>query len=147
MKSIFLVFLICISSLANAQSSKQRLEDIEDKLDMMRAEQDYRDAQKLIEQQYRDAQRWIEQQNRDSQPFALSPIPLQNYATKLCYLIWNGEGFNKLNSKQNLFYIEIVDDNKVPFIQVYLPKSYENDKTKISRFVKNNIGKITNSCK
>ena len=53
MKYILLVVLICISSLANAQSSKQRLEDIEDKLDMMRAEQDYKDAQRRIEQQNR----------------------------------------------------------------------------------------------
>lgn len=136
MNRLFLILFICISSIANAQSSKQRLEDIEDRLDMMQAEQDYRDVQ-----------RRIEQQNRDSQPLTLPQIPRQNYATKLCYLIWNGEGFNKLNSKQNFFYIEIVDDNKLPFIQVYLPKSYENDKTKISRFVKNNIGKITNSCK
>lgn len=136
MNRLFLILFICISSIANAQSSKQRLEDIEDRLDMMQAEQDYRDVQ-----------RRIEQQNRDSQPLTLPQIPRQNYVTKLCYLIWNGEGFNKLNSKQNLFYIEIVDDNKLPFIQVYLPKSYENDKTKTSRFVKNSIGKIINSCK
>ena len=51
MKNILLIFLICISSLANAQSNRQRLEDLEDKLDMMRAEQDYKDAQRRIEQQ------------------------------------------------------------------------------------------------
>jgi hypothetical protein len=63
MTRLFLILLICISSLANAQTSKQRLEDIEDKLDLMRAEQDYKDAQ-----------RRIEQQNRGS-----SETPLQSY--------------------------------------------------------------------
>ncbi len=54
MKNLLLIVIICISSLATAQSSKQRLEDIEDKLDMMRAEQDYKDAQRRIEQQNPD---------------------------------------------------------------------------------------------
>ena len=53
MKKLLLIVLIFVSSLAIAQSSKQRLEDLEDKLDMMRAEQDYRDAQRRIEQQNR----------------------------------------------------------------------------------------------
>ena len=53
MKKLLLIVLIFVSSLANAQSSKQRLEDLEDKLDMMRAEQDYKDAQRRIEQQNR----------------------------------------------------------------------------------------------
>ena len=53
MKNLLLIVLIFVSSLANAQSSKQRLEDLEDKLDMMRAEQDYKDAQRRIEQQNR----------------------------------------------------------------------------------------------
>ncbi len=54
LKNLFVILLICITSLANAQTSRQRLEDLEDKLDMMRAEQDYRDAQRRIEQQNRE---------------------------------------------------------------------------------------------
>jgi hypothetical protein len=50
MKSIFLAFLICISSLANAQSSKQRLENIEDKLDLIREEQEWREFDRIIKQ-------------------------------------------------------------------------------------------------
>lgn len=53
MKNLLPIIFILLSSLATAQSSKQRLEDLEDKLDMMRAEQDYRDAQRRIEQQNR----------------------------------------------------------------------------------------------
>ncbi len=52
-KNLLPIIFILFSSIANAQSSKQRLEDIEDKLDMMRAEQDYKDAQRRIEQQNR----------------------------------------------------------------------------------------------
>ena len=50
MKSIFLILLICISSLAYAQSSKQRLEDIEDKLDLIREEQEWREFDRIIKQ-------------------------------------------------------------------------------------------------
>ena len=60
MTRLFLILLICISSLANAQTSKQRLEDIEDKLDLMRAEQDYKDAQRRIEQQKKHHNRSVQ---------------------------------------------------------------------------------------
>ena len=48
-----LILLICISTLANAQSSQQRLDEIEDKIDAMRADQVYRDAQRRMEQSNR----------------------------------------------------------------------------------------------
>jgi len=47
--------LILLSSLSFGQSNSQRLEDLEDKLDMMRAEQDYRNAQRIFEQQNRES--------------------------------------------------------------------------------------------
>jgi len=143
MKIKFLIFLIFISSLANAQTSRQRLEDIEDKLDMMRAEQDYRDAQRIIEQQNREL--------KDLTPIRPSTIiqnPIQNNSSKICYLLWNGESFNRLNSKHfNFFTIAIVDDAKLPFIEVYLPKSFEKNTTKLNSFIKRNIEIIKNSCK
>lgn len=55
MKNLLPIIFILFSSIANAQTSRQRLEDLEDKLDVMRAEQDYKDAQRRIEQSNRSS--------------------------------------------------------------------------------------------
>ena len=65
MKNLLPIIFILLSSLATAQSSKQRLEDLEDKLDMMRAEQDYRDAQKRIEQQNRKTENYSQSNTKN----------------------------------------------------------------------------------
>ena len=96
MKNLLLAALICISSLANAQTSRQRLEDLEDKLDLMRAEQDYKDAQ-----------RRIEQQNRGS-----VETPLQSYIRNR---------WSKIFSNENVT-IYIIDK----FISKYGPKDNPN---------------------
>jgi len=50
MKSIFLIFLICISSFANAQSNRQRLDDIEDKLDGLILQQQLNEIERMRRQ-------------------------------------------------------------------------------------------------
>jgi len=102
-----LILLVFISSLANAQSSKQRLEDIEDKIDMMRAEQDYYDAQRRIEQQNRGSgetslQKYIK--NRFTKIFSNANVSiyihdktLSNYGT---------------NDSQNIFYAFLFEFQK-----------------------------------
>jgi hypothetical protein len=74
MTRLFLILLIFISSLANAQSSKQRLEDIEDKLDSIREEQEWRDFRNKVDRdgrefdrqmnELRDKQKRFNQQNQ-----------------------------------------------------------------------------------
>ena len=44
-----LIFFICVSSIANAQSNRQRLEDIENKLDSIREEQEWREFRNKVE--------------------------------------------------------------------------------------------------
>jgi hypothetical protein len=72
LKNLFFILLICISSLANAQSSRQRLEDIEDKLDMMEYEKAIKDMQLEQERALRSIQ-------RNSSPSKdLAPEPYRN---------------------------------------------------------------------
>ena len=127
---------------AYPQSNRQLLEDIEDRLDRMEAEQDYRDLLRQIEQQN------LQDELRRPRPSTIFRNPINNNLPKICYLLWNGESFNRLNSKHfNFFTIEIVDDAKLPFIEVYLPKSYEKNSAKLKSFIKQNIENIKNSCK
>ncbi len=97
-KNLFVILLICISSLATAQSSKQRLEDIEDKLDMMRAEQDYKDAQ-----------RRIEQQNRGS-----SETPLERRIKSFDY------------QKLGVFKVQSLETKKITSITIYIGNDPSN---------------------
>lgn len=50
MKYFVVLTLILLSAASFGQSNRQRLEDLEDKLDMMQAEQEYRDAIRLRDQ-------------------------------------------------------------------------------------------------
>lgn len=50
MKYLVIPILVFLSTLSFGQGNRQRLEDIEDKLDMMQAEQEYRDAIRMREQ-------------------------------------------------------------------------------------------------
>ena len=65
MKNLLLIVLIFVSSLANAQSSKQRLEDIEDKLDSIREEQEWRDFRNKVDRDGREFDRQIEKQRNE----------------------------------------------------------------------------------
>jgi hypothetical protein len=50
MKYFVVLTLILLSAASFGQSNRQRLEDLEDKLDMMQAEQEYRDAIRMRDQ-------------------------------------------------------------------------------------------------
>jgi len=63
MKNIFLISLICISSLANAQTNRQRLDDIEDKLDDLILQQEFNE----IERRRRQNEQMRRENNKPSQ--------------------------------------------------------------------------------
>ncbi len=50
MKNLLLIFLVCISTASNAQSNRQRLEDIEDKLDNLILQQQLIEIERLRRQ-------------------------------------------------------------------------------------------------
>jgi len=118
MKNIFLIVLICISSLANAQTSKQRLEDIEDKLDLMRAEQDYKDAQRRIEQQNRGSDETPLQRRIKIFGYQkLGVFKVQSLETKkeVSTTIYIGDNPNNLGSlKQPLIYYTFLYEFSTP---------------------------------
>lgn len=142
-KVFFISSMLVFSTVVNSQTTNDRLKEISNRLDDIEFEQQLRETQRLIREQ--EIQNEIRNLSRPL-PNSLPPIN-HNLQSKTCYLIWNGESFQSLNSKQfNLFSIEIVDSYKVPIIEVYLPKSYQKDTQKINKFIKNNIEKIKSSC-
>ena len=151
MNRLFLILLICISSLANAQSSKQRIEDIESKLDSIREEQEWRDFRNKVDRDGREfdrqmnEQRRLREKNRDS-PFMVLPdgtvINVDEHIRNrknICYLTWTGNQFIKgIPSYKN--YIEI-HFNTIPNI-IFIPKSYEKEFANIINKNKNVMEKI-----
>ena len=121
MKYILLVVLICISSLANAQSSKQRLEDIESKLDSIREEQEWRDFRNKVERDGREFDRQMNEQRRLREKNRESPYIFLNDGTVIdvnkhlenqirnqyrkdwCALTWTGKRFIKDDSSKDNF--------------------------------------------
>lgn len=149
MNRILLILLICISTLADAQSVYQKLEDIEDKLEEMEFESDMRDIRRIQEQN-----RLIREQSlRDNYKPSNKSNPSKeksviNSNNSICFVIWNSERFVRLNSRQpHLFKVHIVDDDDLPFIEVYLPKSFEKETKKLSKLVKTHIDSIKKTCK
>jgi len=55
MKSFVMLILIFLSTMSFSQSNRQRLEDIDDRLEMMQAEQEYKDLQRRFEQRNRES--------------------------------------------------------------------------------------------
>ncbi len=145
---LVLVFLLQSTNI-NAQSIYQKLEDIEDKLDEMEFERDMREIRR---QQGVEFERYLREQNlretyNSPSKSTHSRDISSNPNEKICYLIWNGENFARLHNKQStMFSIHIVDNKKKPFIEVYLPKSYENNKSKLNKFIKSHIEEIKRVC-
>jgi len=151
MNRLFLILLICISSIANAQSSKQRLEDIESKIDSIREEQEWRDFRNKVDRDGREfdrqmnEQRRLREKNRDS-PFMVLPdgsvIDVDEHIRNrknICYLTWTGNQFIKgIPSYKN--YIEIYF-NTIPNI-IFIPKSNEKELANIINKNKNVMEKI-----
>ena len=105
MKSFFLVFLICISSLAYAQSSKQRLEDIEDKLDLIREEQEWREFDRITKQDGYGNKSLNKFTSNQSRYKLLSSTSIGN--------VWFDENFYKI-TKNNSFDFSIEIEYKSP---------------------------------
>jgi hypothetical protein len=134
---------------SNAQTIYQKLEDIEDKLDEMEFERDMREIRRRQDMEF---DRYLREQNlkgtynspnKSTNSREISSNPNE----KICYVIWNGENFSRLRNKQsNMFFIHIVDNEKKPFIEIYLPKSYENNKSKLNKFIKSHIEEIKRVC-
>lgn len=148
MNRIFLILLICVSTLADAQSLYQKLEDIEDKLEEMEFESEMRDIRRIQERN-----RLIKERNiSDNYKHSNKSNPSKEKSTgisnnDICFVIWNSERFVRLNSRQShLFKVHIVDDNELPLIEVYLPKSIEKEKSKLNKLVKTHIDTIKKTC-
>jgi hypothetical protein len=105
MKSIFLAFLIFISFLANAQSSKQRLEDIEDKLDLIREEQEWREFDRIIKQDGYG--------NKSLSKFTSNQSRYKLIRSTSISDVWFDEKFYK-KTKNNSFDFKIEIDLKIP---------------------------------
>ena len=135
MKKILFIFfnLIFISSTCYAD----RYTDLQDSIDELRDELEH---QRFM--------REIDELNRIRNSPSTNLPPPKFRETRICHVIWNGESFEKtLNEPIGLFYVEIVDNKNTPFIKLFLPRSYESDRKKLQRFIKDNIEKVKLKCK
>lgn len=107
MKTIFLILLFTISSLANAQSIRERLDDIDFELEKLKMERSDREFNKLLEEIRRERDK-----NNDSQFITLNDgtvidvdkhlrntMPIEN----ICALKWSGNRFIKDSSIKDDF--------------------------------------------
>jgi hypothetical protein len=140
MKNLFLIFLTLISTLASAQSNRQRLDDIEFELQKLKIERDGREFDRQM-----DELRRLREKNRDSPYMVLSDGTVINVdehirnRKNICYLTWTGNQFIKgLPSYKN--YIEI-HFNTIPNI-IFIPKSNEKEFANIIDKNKNVMEKI-----
>ena len=124
MKYILLVVLICISSLANAQSNRQRLDDIEDKLDFLILQRQYDEIDKLV----KENEKMRSELNSSSQQLCINP---NCYSYKRKY--YNGSC--KLIFIPNKGFVEVPND--IPNNKVLMIASNDN-KVKIDLFVDKN---------
>lgn len=109
MKSTFLVILICISSLVNAQSNQQRLDDIDFELEKRKLERSDKEFNKQLEEIRR-----IREKNNDSPYIILDGKVIDvnksirdgiknQFREDWCALTWNGKTFIKDNSNKDDF--------------------------------------------
>ena len=109
MKNLLLIVLICISSLANAQTNRQRLDDIEFELQKLKIERDGREFDRQMNEQRR-----LLEKNRDS-PFIILDGKVidvdkhienrirNQYRNDWCALTWTGKRFTKDDSNKDNF--------------------------------------------
>ena len=107
MKSFVMLILIFLSTMSFSQSNRQRLEDIDDRLEMMQAEQEYKDAQRRIEQQNRGSgetplQKYIK--NRFTKIFTNANVSIYIHDKTL-----SNHG---TNDNQNIFYVFLFEFQK-----------------------------------
>jgi hypothetical protein len=113
MKRLILIFVMAMSLNAYSQTSKQRLEDIEIKLDSIREEQEWRDFHNKVDKDGREFDRQMNEQRRLREKNRESPYIVLNdgtvidadkhiengirnqYRKDLCRLTWNGKRFTK----------------------------------------------------
>jgi len=128
----FLILLLLISSLANAQSNRQRLDDIEFELQKQKIERDNKEFDRQMNEQRR-----LREKNRDS-PFIIldgefidvdkhlrNTLPREN----ICSLTWNGKQFIKDSLvKDNLTEIHI---DGVPPLKLFFQNKRNNEIEKI----------------
>ena len=98
MKKLLLIVLIFVSLLANAQSSKQRLEDIESKLDSIREEQEWQDFRNKVERNRND--------NQNTSKFLANPARYKLMLSTSNMDVWFDEKFYE-KTKNNSFNFKI----------------------------------------
>ncbi len=110
MKIFFLIFLTIISTLANAQSNRQRLDDIELELQKQKIERDNKEFDRQMNEQ-----RGLREKNRDSPYIFLNDGTMidvdkhledrirNQYRNDWCALTWTGKRFTKDDSNKENF--------------------------------------------
>ena len=155
MKNIFLIFLILISSLANAQSNRQRLDDIEDKLDSLLFQQQLNQIDKMTRENERLRRQNEEFQRKNNiysspQNSCINPDCYsykRKYFNGVCKLYWKpGFGFIELSKPlddRRVFELAS-NDNKVT-LELFIDKpiSIESGKT----FIDQNWFEMYQMCK
>jgi len=155
MKIKFLIFFFCISSLADAQSNRQRLDDIEDKLDGLIFQQQLNEIDNMKIENER-LRRQNEEFQRKNNIYSLPQNSCINsdcysykrkYFNGVCKLYWKpGSGFIELSKPlddRRVFELAS-NDNKVR-LELYIDKpiSIENGKT----FIDQNWFEMYQMCK
>ena len=132
MKNIVIFFILVISLSVNAQSSRQRLNDIEDKLDELIFQQQLNEVDRMAREND-ELRRRNEEFRRKNNISSLPPTCInpdcfsykRKYFKGVCKLYWKpGYGFIELSKPmENQAIWEIVSNDKKVKLELYIDKS------------------------